>query len=630
MFKNISNNNENESDKNSIINFPTPFIYGSYGDGAIPRTALEMRMLKLSSSIRLKPQWWKKIHNITIVNKWKEECKILDLSTKQFNFVIDELKYKALSITKTIRPAPINGVWESDNLVSDNLLNEFKQQISILEENLSKNKDWHPGSNNQVLDLIHPSLYCYVDNTTPITDVPVIDLNSIYTSSHKKKLLVEPKTPKSRWDEDDDYSKSKTYQWLPSEFAIDDEGKVQIKSYINNLDPTQYKNLYLSIGKIFEAFVPMFNSVLSDLLIYNDIENDPNRIKTDRIDWSMDFETYAILNFKSKKYIESLSGEKVYSIDKKKKQEIEILTKSNSFQKEPISSESPIFSNFPQIRSCGNIVSEDKDDDKEKSFIKPEKPNEFHIEDNDNDNDESFKSSKYSENTDYGEYDECNEEYNENKPVIEPDVNFFIIPGDKKNYDIRGKNVQVIVKLANIILTPESPNYDGGVWHVEGMENENIVASGIYYYDQSNISESQLEFREAIQEPSYEQGDDRGVKIVYDLENEGSLNQHLGHVITSNGRCIAFPNVYQHHVRSFSLLDKEKPGYRKILVFFLVDPTKPILSTASVPPQQQSQNGSMTLEQAKYHRNMLMDERKYFIKKNTEFFFERPFSLCEH
>jgi hypothetical protein len=46
----------------------------------------------------------------------------------------------------------------------------------------------------------------------------------------------------------------------------------------------------------------------------------------------------------------------------------------------------------------------------------------------------------------------------------------------------------VIVKLANIILTPEKPQYKGGVWHVEGMNNEHIVSSGIYYYDAENVS----------------------------------------------------------------------------------------------------------------------------------------------
>lgn len=32
-----------------------------------------------------------------------------------------------------------------------------------------------------------------------------------------------------------------------------------------------------------------------------------------------------------------------------------------------------------------------------------------------------------------------------------------------------GKPLQIIVKLANIELTPERPEYGGGTWHVEGM-----------------------------------------------------------------------------------------------------------------------------------------------------------------
>lgn len=47
------------------------------------------------------------------------------------------------------------------------------------------------------------------------------------------------------------------------------------------------------------------------------------------------------------------------------------------------------------------------------------------------------------------------------EPLPEP------FPLDLKNkYGNRG--LQVIVKLANIHLTPEKPKYEGGTWHVEG------------------------------------------------------------------------------------------------------------------------------------------------------------------
>lgn len=63
------------------------------------------------------------------------------------------------------------------------------------------------------------------------------------------------------------------------------------------------------------------------------------------------------------------------------------------------------------------------------------------------------------------------------KRVIKPEPAQFIPPsvGDaddkkvnlKQQYAERG--LQIIVKLANIHLTPEKPTYGGGTWHVEGQ-----------------------------------------------------------------------------------------------------------------------------------------------------------------
>jgi hypothetical protein len=49
---------------------------------------------------------------------------------------------------------------------------------------------------------------------------------------------------------------------------------------------------------------------------------------------------------------------------------------------------------------------------------------------------------------------------------------------------------------------------------------------------------------------------------------------------------IAFPNVLQHQVQPFELADPTRPGTRKILVLFLVDPGLRVTSTSTVPPQQ--------------------------------------------
>jgi hypothetical protein len=68
--------------------------------------------------------------------------------------------------------------------------------------------------------------------------------------------------------------------------------------------------------------------------------------------------------------------------------------------------------------------------------------------------------------------------------------------------------------------------------------------------------------------------------------SEDRCLQELGSVETIQGRCVAFPNVYQHQVQPFRLEDPTKPGVRKIFVAFLVDPTHTIPSATTVAPQQ--------------------------------------------
>jgi hypothetical protein len=261
---------------------------------------------------------------------------------------------------------------------------------------------------------------------------------------------------------------------------------------------------------------------------------------------------------------------------------------------------------------------------------------------------------------DFGDDDEAYDEYYRNRQPAQPKVpEFTPVPPPATVVDLKGRNVQVITKLANIHLTPEKPEYAGGVWHIEGMENERIIATGIYYYETENISPSRLDFRLAVSEPEYEQNDNNGVEAIYGLRNEELLVQPLGGVPTVQDRCIVFPNLYQHKVAPFKLADPTKPGTRKILCFFLVDPATPIVSTSSVPPQQSEwlkmemqnttggthfsklpkeihdiilmqQDWPMSLEDAQKHRAELMKERKFFFEQNNEEIWERPFSLCEH
>jgi hypothetical protein len=129
-------------------------------------------------------------------------------------------------------------------------------------------------------------------------------------------------------------------------------------------------------------------------------------------------------------------------------------------------------------------------------------------------------------------------------------------------------------------------------------------------------------------------------------------------VLTVGGRCIAFPNLFQHRVSPFKLKDPSKPGRRKILVLFLVDPSiDPIPSTSSIPPQQKEWAASeilnlpasaalnklpielidmigkdvelMTRQEAEQYRLELMKERTVFITDHDKNFFSIDFNMCE-
>jgi len=196
---------------------------------------------------------------------------------------------------------------------------------------------------------------------------------------------------------------------------------------------------------------------------------------------------------------------------------------------------------------------------------------------------------------------------------------------------------QVIVKLANIVVAPGQV-FPGGHWHLEGMATERIAATGIYYYDMQNVQDNALMFRSTVSSVYDIDYPQNGMSSVnhhygmvekvdgednYDRQMESTIS--LGEVQTKEDMLLAFPNFLQHKVSEVRLQDATRPGTRKILCFFLINPYEEVLSTAHVAPQQ----SKMTLEDAKLYRELLMFQRKYQIDDQTNFF-ERGWSLCEH
>jgi hypothetical protein len=216
------------------------------------------------------------------------------------------------------------------------------------------------------------------------------------------------------------------------------------------------------------------------------------------------------------------------------------------------------------------------------------------------------------------------------------------------------ENIQVIVKIASIQLTPDKPCYNGGSWHLEGTDSECIIATGIFYFQSENITESKLSFRSLAESPqSYEQNDDFGVEELYGIQDGQPLIRNLGSLTCHQDRLVTFKNFNQHRVEKFELEDKTKNGVRKILAFFLVDPKEKVLSTKQVPfPYKDllveflqvlfrrvipveileiiaEYAGAIGIQEARENRAKLMDARRvaFVDMENDEML---AFNLCEH
>lgn len=508
--------------------------------------------MDVSNQIRAKPDWNSKYKNADIVSKWRKELSDQDLQTKHlnevFDYVLKELEwYDRLETSDTefsaakFKFGPDDRITYSDGAIDSKAASRLLAGIAEFEKNTTK--DYHPGLNNLVVDLVHPSLYHLEYDRTKILKNGKLEVVQFDDTVAKFKADV------SYW------GISNKFQWLPAELVLTASKQFVFDSYINNLHPIEYRGLYDSIGAIFNRIVPGLNMSLARTL-------------------SEEYIRVPIPNYTdayNDKFDEYMKG--IWDLYDK---------------------------------SDGSFEDQVEELEAQRSNYLKEFPPQY-----------------------------------TKDPVT-------------KEFDIRDfSRLKVVVKLANIELTPDQPKYAGGSWHVEGTINEDIVATALYYYDMENIKDSKLSFRAAYEDPNYEQGDSLYCEHFFGLKDEDKMTHFVGSVNAVKDRVLIFPNVFQHHVDAFELEDSLKPGFRKILCFFLVDPYNDIVkSTRDVPPQQidwvsneklmreffpsvkPQDISTITLEEAKQRRDELMLERSAAVKDDEDGDFDnafaRLFSLCEH
>lgn len=538
-------------------------------------TVRELNMMAIMDKITDKLDWDKKVFDDTIVQKWRQEALFtegMDVSEKMLDWCVAELRDKARSFESNGMIPTLDldaAVIKSDTAISAELKEALRVGAARLEDVPNRLKDWHPGSDGKVLDLVHPSLFPLVYGRSRVLSsgrvevqdcVSYIGKGEIATTPYETEVIVERSDNwYDMWADTDPKFWSETFQWLPCDvkFVGDD---VSISSYINNLHPKLHPELYSVIEEFVAKSIPLWNLALSS----THAGRKP-RILHDHTDYD-----------------------------------------------------------HPRGTSPPEELEDDWDArenwHKTNRVLQRPEPRDF----------ESYQ-----------------------RPVDEQ-VDL------RKEFGEQG--LQVIVKLANIELTPEKANYDGGSWHVEGQLNERICATALYYYDSKNVADNSLAFRHRTDEndferKTHEQDDHEGVEELYGVKQDGPKVQEIGRVVTREGRLLAFPNVFQHRVAPFKLEDPSKPGHRKILALFLIDPHCRIISTANVPPQQKDwwspeirdneglarlpkeivdqvvidvEDFPISLEEAKELRLELMEERKVYVEEVNDDIESSTFFFCEH
>ncbi|KAI1355991.1 hypothetical protein F5Y01DRAFT_268212 [Xylaria sp. FL0043] len=612
----------------------------------------EVAMMHIMDRLTDKVDWHKKVFDDEIVARWRAEALAYPdealwklaatdpgdrhnkptrgiMSEKAFNYCIQELQVKARHFAETgIVPTldtAIAAVAKSDILIPSDLTGALRKGFDKLIRDQAESPDWHPGTDEKVLDLVHPSMYPLVFKSTRVLQDEVVGVaDAVDKWAGKGAIICGQSTSESRGDVPLEYW-SNDYQWLPSNVTLHDDGSVIFTSYINNLHPTKYPEIYVAIEKLVEKALPMWDQCLWSVTDYEEGKR-PGR-DTSRLsipDWLED------------------------------------------------DNEENWTSSWEALRN-----------------VNP-----------------SPTTAESSQSLDWGDTEEgLRRRWREIRQPVLPEPKLFeevqYSPHHRLVERFRETGLQIIVKMVSIELTPEKPDYPAGSWHVEGQMNEHICGTALYYLDSENVTTSHLSFRMPTDPELNDEGEYQVGQYQYSwLEkvfgtrfggvHHGACLQNYGNVETPEGRLLAFPNVFQHSVSSFHLVDPTKPGHRRFIALWLVDPYIRIISTANVPPQQQdwwiesvfglsaeSQQAAvdklpseltqvlkekgligkarptaeertlpvelvdmvrthfgaspgMSAEEARSHRLKLMDERTYFVEGANWMWDYQSYNFCEH
>jgi hypothetical protein len=166
-----------------------------------------------------------------------------DVTEKMMDYVIADLRWKAKSFKESGIVVVYNGhVVKSDNLISKDLKLALRAAVQPLENVPEIHKDYHPGSDNQVLDLVHPSLFPLLYGRSRILEDREIGLEDCINSIGEGTTIPVPDDKETEdqrqylsYQYNNQPAYSKRFQWLPCNVKFEDGQAKLFHSFLSGL-----------------------------------------------------------------------------------------------------------------------------------------------------------------------------------------------------------------------------------------------------------------------------------------------------------------------------------------------------------------------------------------------------------
>ncbi|KAJ2058735.1 hypothetical protein GGI17_004841 [Coemansia sp. S146] len=534
-------------------------VYESYV--AKLKTKDELRMIRASAAVRSPSRLREYLQNGTTCNEGLVlSCR--GLTNTQVEHVEDEIKfYKLLSANAADGELPggVDMVWVNNDARDSELAKGFKRNAAMLEKDCVRvcfpnAKDGPVG----LLGVLDPFLYSFSAEKSLLLKKPTISPEEALNfasprtkpgsvanwnqaiNRYNKSMASDYDTPFdmreiSSLTQAHDMSKADKYScWLPTDFYVNEDGSVTICSFINNLHPIQYADLYKSISKVFAKFVPLLEQVATDVL------HPPKpRAVFDKEDW------YVPNMLHPDALIEMVKQDKPVPEEYQ-----QFVTTSSAYC----------------YGGQGNSTLRVKDMELDMTALYKAW--------------EATMARVRPATLPFSTPDRPIEPYIVRGLPLQASVEMVSIFLTPENSRISEQRWQAVGRAEERIFAVGLYFYDVENFSRAPIKFRDPVVGKVF-----NDSHEMQKFCSSF-------------KVYGDETRESEYSQEVGEIEVVNGQYICYPNLYQTKMPYFKLADSTKPGHAKFIAFHIADPTTRLISTAVVPPLQPSWAKSTEIDES--------------------------------